>query len=1098
MGYTIGLDIGISSVGWGIISDNGDVIDLGTRLFSEADASKNEARRNQRGARRLNRRKIHRLERLNKLLENHGIVNIEKCKENPLIIRNKGLEQKLVKEELGIALRHIMKHRGISYLDDAIEEGDAKSEYQKALLNNEKALMDKLPCQIQLERYERMGGYRGDKIIDDTAYSNVFTKSAYIKEINLLLETQSQYHEFVDEGFIEEYLNIFISKREYYDGPGNEKSRTDYGKYTTNINEKGEYHTLDNIFEKLIGKCSIYKEELRASSGSYTAEEYNVLNDLNNITVNGRKLQENEKRKIIEIIKNEKSVNMRKIIKNVLNEDIEDLKGARVDKEDKEIFHTFEVYKGMKKKLEEVNVNIEEIDRQTLDKIAYILTLNTDKESILKAFESQKVVLNDEAKECLINYRKSNGKKLKWHAFSLKIMNELIPIMYEQSKEQMQILTELGKFKTNIENYKQYKHIPANIIAEEIYNPIVKKSVTQSIKVLNKIIEKYGEPSEIVVEMARDENGEEKKKRIQKMQNDNEKELNKIITKIEDEYNVLITESDFHKHKKLKTTLRLWNEQNGVCLYSGKYINPSDLICNYNMFEIDHIIPISISFDDSRNNKVLVYKSENQLKGNKTPYMYLSGVQREWNLEKYEANINDLFKKKQISYKKRNNLLFKESITKQEVVQGFISRNLNDTRYSARTVLNTLQGYMKAHEKETKIKVVNGLFTGQMRKKLRLSKNRDESYAHHAIDALIICYSQMGLSNYKTYRKDIINYETGEILDCEAYYNMSDEETYEREAIYNNLMQTNKKLVQAEKRVKYSHKVDKKVNRQVANETIYGVREKSDGKKYKISKIKDIYDIAEYDKFKKKYDKNKLDDFLMYNNDKKTFEKLLNIVELYKDAKNPFLAYKEDIGEPIRKYSKKDDGPFITSLKYYDGEVGSHIDISNKYGHKKGDMKVVLDSLNPYRADVFYNTEKNTYHIAGIKYADFQFVKGKYIIKDEIYNEILKREKLLKDGQEYKNINDYGYNFLFSLYKNDIILYEKDGVEYEERFLSRTMPKAMNYIETKPIYAGNFEKQNQIGLTKATKIVKVNTDLLGNKNYTKKEKFSLKFSLDMK
>ena len=81
--------------------------------------------------------------------------------------------------------------------------------------------------------------------------------------------------------FKEEYLEIFSRKREYYEGPGNELSRTDYGKYTTELDVNGNYITVDNIFDKLIGKCSVNHEEKRAAGASYTAQEFNVLNDLN-------------------------------------------------------------------------------------------------------------------------------------------------------------------------------------------------------------------------------------------------------------------------------------------------------------------------------------------------------------------------------------------------------------------------------------------------------------------------------------------------------------------------------------------------------------------------------------------------------------------------------------------------------------------------------------------------------------------------------------------------------------------------------------------------------------------------------------------------
>lgn len=135
-------------------------------------------------------------------------------------------------------------------------------------------------------------------------------------------------------------LHYWDSKRKYYEGPGNEQSRTDYGKYTTKLNpETGEYVTEENIFEKLIGKCSVYPKEMRASAASYTAQIYNMLNDLNNLTINGRKLEYREKKSIVEEVQKASSVNMLKIIKKVINEDITTIEGARKDKNDKEIFH---------------------------------------------------------------------------------------------------------------------------------------------------------------------------------------------------------------------------------------------------------------------------------------------------------------------------------------------------------------------------------------------------------------------------------------------------------------------------------------------------------------------------------------------------------------------------------------------------------------------------------------------------------------------------------------------------------------------------------------------------------------------------------------
>lgn len=59
---------------------------------------------------------------------------------------------------------------------------------------------------------------------------------------------------------MDEYLKIFNRKRKYYEGPGNEKSRTDYGKYTTGKDLDGKYITEKNIFEKLIGNVAYIKK----------------------------------------------------------------------------------------------------------------------------------------------------------------------------------------------------------------------------------------------------------------------------------------------------------------------------------------------------------------------------------------------------------------------------------------------------------------------------------------------------------------------------------------------------------------------------------------------------------------------------------------------------------------------------------------------------------------------------------------------------------------------------------------------------------------------------------------------------------------------
>ena len=75
--------------------------------------------------------------------------------------------------------------------------------------------------------------------------------------------------------------------------------------------------------------------------------------------------------------------------------------------------------------------------------------------------------------------------------------------------------------------------------------------------------------------------------------------------------------------------------------YTQQDIDLHTLIFDDKAYEIDHIIPISISLDDSLSNKVLASRLENQQKGNLTPMMaYLKGKFTDGNLERYKLFVN--------------------------------------------------------------------------------------------------------------------------------------------------------------------------------------------------------------------------------------------------------------------------------------------------------------------------------------------------------------------------------------------------------------------------------------------------------------------------
>ena len=171
-GLVLGLDIGIASVGVGILEkDTGKIIHASSRLFPAATADNNVERRSNRQRRRLNRRKKHRSVRLQDLFEGYGLLtdfNKVSMNLNPYQLRVQGMENQLTNEELFVALKNIVKRRGISYLDDASEDGGTvSSDYGKAVEENRKLLAEKTPGQIQLERFEKYGQLRGDFTVEE-------------------------------------------------------------------------------------------------------------------------------------------------------------------------------------------------------------------------------------------------------------------------------------------------------------------------------------------------------------------------------------------------------------------------------------------------------------------------------------------------------------------------------------------------------------------------------------------------------------------------------------------------------------------------------------------------------------------------------------------------------------------------------------------------------------------------------------------------------------------------------------------------------------------------------------------------------------------
>lgn len=165
--YFLGLDLGVTSVGWAVMVEKDDehfLHDFGVRIFKGPEKPQKETdaaqRRMFRSQRRIIRRRANRIKRLKKLLKDIGFLreqdffaNFQKRATNkihkstagfetdaeswnPFLLRYQGLSQQLNKYKIYAVLIHFAKKRG--YLDKFSFQEEEKEKDKKVKENNSK------------------------------------------------------------------------------------------------------------------------------------------------------------------------------------------------------------------------------------------------------------------------------------------------------------------------------------------------------------------------------------------------------------------------------------------------------------------------------------------------------------------------------------------------------------------------------------------------------------------------------------------------------------------------------------------------------------------------------------------------------------------------------------------------------------------------------------------------------------------------------------------------------------------------------------------------------------------------------------------------
>lgn len=797
LNYRIGLDIGIASVGWAVLENNSNdepirIIDLGVRLFDKAEQPKTGEslagpRRAARTTRRRLRRRKHRLDRIKWLFQEEGIIDIEQFMKRyhngklPDVyqLRYEALDRKLKDDEFAQVLLHIAKHRGFKSTRKAERTESKENGAVLAATEKNKQLMaekgyrtvgEMLYCdrEFKIECPWNESGYiRAVRNTTDD-YKHTILRAMLVEEVKEIFKAQRALgNEKATEDLEERYLEIMESQRSFDMGPGNQP------------NGRPSPYAI-NGFEGMVGKCTLEPEEMRAAKATYSAELFVALQKINHLRLvdkNGisRGLSEEERELLLTLLHTQKEIKysaVRSKLKlgpeyrfNTLNYSSKKKDDDVVKTTENTKFVSMTNYYELKKLIGDLLEGLPEDEKiEFIDKVETILTLYKNDDSRTEKLEKLGMTREDIDKVLILT-------PSKFQHLSLKAMQKIMPYLKEGFTYDKACEKAGYDFKADFDGEKSVllKGEAVQEVIREITNPVVKRSVAQTVKVINAIIQKYGSPQAINIELAREMSKDfTERQNIEKRQKERFLENEKVKKAILELGKFNPTGQDILKY-------RLWQEQQGYCLYSGKQIPLTELFAPG--YDIDHILPYSITFDDSYRNKVLVTSQENRQKGNRTPYEYFGQDEKRWC--EFEARVSSFVK----DYKKQQKLL-KKHFTEEERKQ-FKERNLNDTKYITTVVHNLIRKNLKlapynreGHKKQ--VTAVNGAVTAYLRKRWGIqniyeAKNRDID-THHAVDAVVIACCTDGMIHKisrSTQAREIryamnmqfVDTETGEIFE---------------------------------------------------------------------------------------------------------------------------------------------------------------------------------------------------------------------------------------------------------------------------------------------------------------------------------------------
>ena len=769
MRYRLALDLGSTSLGWAMVRLKEDqpvaVIKAGVRIFSngrepsrpgELGTSLAATRRLKRAMRRRRDRLLKRKARMMALLIDKGFFPTDPAERkaleqlNPYELRAKGLDSPLSQAEFARALFHINQRRGFK----SNRKTDKKDNDSGALKKAISALRQQLDPSGADGKARTVGELLWRRMQDGSGVRARYRERRVEKEDGKTRIDKS-YDLYIDRAMIEGEFDALWASQARFDA--------------TRFNEASRVALKDCLLHQRPlkpvkpGRCTLLPDQERAPLALPSQQRFRIYQEVNHLRILGSDLTDTPL--------------------TLAQRD------AVVDALERSAKRSFTQIKTLLKLPGTTTFNLEDIKRQELkgnatsallgkkdffgsawvtfspaQQDAIVMRLLTEEsEAALVDWLQTEFGLDESRSETIANASLPEG----YGSLSTQALSRILPalksevITYDKAVQVAgfehhshishaattgEILLQLPYYGQHLQRHVGFgsgdPHDPPEKRFGKIANPTVHIGLNQVRTVVNALIKRYGHPSEVIVEVARDlKQSQEQRKEQQQRQADNQQRNNRLradaagILRIAPER---VRQADIQK-------LILWEElsrdiADRRCPYSGVQISAAMVLSDE--VEIEHILPFSNTLDDSLNNKTVATRRANRVKGNRTPFDARADFERQgWTYDAILARAEHMPRNKRYRFGEDG---YQKWLRED---RDFLARALNDTRYLSRVAREYLSLICPQSTR-----VIPGQMTAMLRAKFGLNdvlgldgkKNRNDHH-HHAVDACVIAVTDQGL-----------------------------------------------------------------------------------------------------------------------------------------------------------------------------------------------------------------------------------------------------------------------------------------------------------------------------------------------------------------